>query len=97
MFGLVPRREAILYYLYMMSDGEISYDEEKLFNEICKELKLNESDKETVIAEANKIVSDSSSIISAIKDNKFDPDDIFSLFRKSSFAIKIWNLEMKKK
>ena len=29
--------EALLYYLYMMADGEVTYSEEKIFDTICKE------------------------------------------------------------
>ena len=47
--------QAKLYYLYMMSDGEISDDEKKLFNKICKKLYLNADDKKTIRQECNKI------------------------------------------
>ena len=30
------RGQAKLYYLYMMADGEVSYSEEKIFDEICR-------------------------------------------------------------
>ena len=34
MFGSDCKGEAVLYYLYMMADGEVSYSEEKIFDEI---------------------------------------------------------------
>lgn len=35
------REQAKLYYLYMMSDGEVSEKEENLFKEICRSLELD--------------------------------------------------------
>ena len=46
---LFREKEATLYYLYMMSDGEISYAEEKIFNKICSELDINSQMKKSVI------------------------------------------------
>lgn len=43
------RSQAVLYYLYMKADFEISAREAKLFNTICDKLELDESDKEDVI------------------------------------------------
>lgn len=42
------RGQAKLYYLYMMSDGEVSDGEKKLFDKICKELYLDADDKKQV-------------------------------------------------
>lgn len=50
------KEEAMLYYLYMMSDGEVSYSEEKLFNELCRDLGLNEEDKQSVITKVLELV-----------------------------------------
>ena len=47
--------QAKLYYLYMMSDGEISDDEKKLFNKICRKLYLDADDKKRIKQECNKI------------------------------------------
>lgn len=49
------RGQAKLYYLYMMSDGEVSSNEKKLFNSICKELYLNTDDKKCIIKECEEI------------------------------------------
>lgn len=88
--------EAALYYLYMMSDGEISYNEEKIFNEICKELELSEAEKQSVIANAKKLASDSKMAKKAIKNNDIDPDGWFDTYRSMRgipyMARIIWNL-----
>ena len=49
------RGQAKLYYLYMMSDGEVSDGEKKLFDKICKELYLDADDKKQVKQECNEI------------------------------------------
>lgn len=41
MFGDKSSEEAVLYYLYMMADGNISYSEEKIFDELCEKLRLS--------------------------------------------------------
>lgn len=49
--------QAKLYYLYMISDGEITDNEKRMFNLICKELYLDGVEKEAVIKECKEIVS----------------------------------------
>ena len=49
------RGQAKLYYLYMMSDGEVSDNEKKLFDKICKELYLDADDKKSIKQECNEI------------------------------------------
>lgn len=49
------RGQAKLYYLYMMSDGEVSDGEEKLFDKICKELYLDADDKKQIRQDCNEI------------------------------------------
>lgn len=69
----IRNQEAKLYYLYMMSDGAISYSEEKIFDEICHDLGLNEEEKDEAINESKEIVFASEAAIelidSAIKTN----------------------------
>ena len=48
------RKQAKLYYLYMMSDGEVSDNENKIFDKICKELYLNAEDKKNIKKNAMK-------------------------------------------
>ncbi len=48
--------EAKLYYLYMLSDGAISYGEKKLFDSICKELKITDEDKEELVKECQELI-----------------------------------------
>ena len=49
------RGQAKLYYLYMMSDGEVSDGEKKLFDKICKELYLDADDKKQVKQECKGV------------------------------------------
>ena len=49
------REQAKLYYLYMMSDGEVSDGEKKLFDKICKELYLDAEDKKNIKQDCNEI------------------------------------------
>lgn len=49
------RGQAKLYYLYMMSDGDVSDGEMKLFDNICKELYLDADDKKRIKQECKEI------------------------------------------
>lgn len=49
------RGQAKLYYLYMMSDGDVSDNEKKIFNLICKDLYLDDDDKKCIIKECEEI------------------------------------------
>lgn len=49
------REQGKLYYLYMMSDGEVSEKEENLFKEICRSLELDVDDIKKVKAECMEI------------------------------------------
>lgn len=49
------RGQAKLYYLYMMSDGDVSDGEKKLFDNICKELYLDVDEKKEIKQECNEI------------------------------------------
>ncbi len=49
------RGQAKLYYLYMMSDGDVSDGEKKLFDKICKKLYLDADDKKRIKQECNEI------------------------------------------
>lgn len=95
MLGRMKKEEAMLYYLYMLSDGEISYSEEKLFNEICKELNLNEEVKQSVIARCKEIAQDPKVAFDVIMNEKIDEQvfrDLVGLNHASSRARIIWNL-----
>lgn len=56
-FGNNKKKEAMLYYLYMMSDGEVSYSEKKMFDEICTELEIGSDEKEEAITECLELVT----------------------------------------
>lgn len=49
------RGEAKLYYLFMMSDGEVSANEKDIFNTICKGLSIDADEKRKIIKECNEI------------------------------------------
>ncbi|MBR6664953.1 MAG: hypothetical protein IKL22_04450 [Lachnospiraceae bacterium] len=49
------RGQAKLYYLYMMSDGEVSTNEKKLFTTICKEIDVDADAKKGIIKECERI------------------------------------------
>lgn len=52
------RGQAKLYYLYMMSDGEISDSEMKLFDKICEELHIDEEDKKKIELQCSEIIKE---------------------------------------
>lgn len=96
MFGTGQKEEAMLYYLYMMSDGEVSYSEEKLFNEICKELNLSEEDKQLAVVRCKEIAKDPKATLDVIMSEKIDEQvgRAWLGLKKdtSSLAKIIWNL-----
>lgn len=89
------REEMMLYYLYMMSDGGISYNEQNMFNDICKEMRVDEGIKHSVIAECKEIAKHSENTLDIIKSENIDEivrSGIFGLKNASSLATIIWNL-----
>ena len=95
MSGTGQKEEAMLYYLYMMSDGEVSYSEEKLFVQICKEMNVNEEDKQAVIDRCKEIANDPKTAFDIIKCEKIDDQvghDGSGLKDASTLARIIWNL-----
>ncbi len=95
MFEKGQKEEAMLYYLYMMADGEVSYSEEKLFAEICKEMKIDEYDKQVVIDGCNEITKESTDILNVIIRENLDYQvgQGWSGFKDASALARIiWNL-----
>lgn len=91
----MERKEAMLYYLYMMSDGEVSSNEKALFNEICKKGKLDDYAKKEVIDRCNEIAKTSKSSLDIIVDEKMDEQVgrwWFGLRSESTRAGIMWNL-----
>lgn len=87
--------EAMLYYLYMMADGEVTDNEEKIFKKICKELSVMAEDKKAVIKKCKELVEREKSAFNAIIVEKIDEKaSIDSFFKKddSRLAHIIWNL-----
>lgn len=72
MVNLWKTDEATLYYLFMMADGEITYDEEKLFNAICMELSIDTDEKNDVINRCIQLTSETDNIYNIIIREKLD-------------------------
>jgi hypothetical protein len=66
MVGGSTSAEATLYYLYMMSDGNVSYSEEKIFDEICRSLDLDQKEKNAVIQKCNDLMGAGTDAFSVI-------------------------------
>lgn len=87
--------EGKLYYLFMMADGEVAYSEEKIFNQICKELEIESETKEKIIENCKDKVKESKDLFSVIVREKIDEEagsNWFGLRDASSLARIIWNL-----
>ncbi len=61
------KKEPMLYYLFMASDGTISYKEEKLFDVICKDLDIDEEEKQEIITECEEALREESVAFNHIK------------------------------
>lgn len=94
------RQQAKLYYLYMMSDGDISDNEKRLFNTICKKLQLDANDKKNIMAECKEITDEEGlNCIQVIRKNAKEPH-IFGVLdigltgyaSDKDKAIILWNL-----
>ena len=95
LYGINRKNEAMLYYLYMMCDGEVSYSEEKVFNKICNDLKIEKKDVEEVITDCRVLAPDPESAFSVIVREKIEENVInqwFGISNKSERARIIWNL-----
>lgn len=86
--------EAMLYYLYMMADGEVAYSEEKIFDSLCNELKIDYDTKDSVIEKCKALVDGKLSVFSIIIREKLDEQVGKNWFERdeSSSARIIWNL-----
>ena len=93
--------QAKLYYLYMLSDGEASDNEKKLFTTICKELSIDADEKKSIIKECKNIPFDN--IFDEIKGLAGEPveekNDIYKLAvalsmfgNADDYASILWNL-----
>lgn len=78
--------QAKLYYLYMMSDGEISDDEKNLFNKICRKLYLDADDKKRIKQECNKIY----------KEEKMTCIDVIERNAEKSYVYRVLDIGLKK-
>lgn len=87
--------EIMLYYLYMMADGEVSYSEEKIFDTICKELGIDNDERDSVIKKCNELVDSTANVFDIIIEEKIDEQigqGWFGLRDASSLARIVWNL-----
>lgn len=95
MFESNCKAEAVLYYLYMMADGEVSSGEEKLFDEICKELNLDTDEKNSVIERCREFAPDKTDALNIMVREKIDKqagEGGWGLKNASDLARIIWNL-----
>lgn len=98
MFNLLfgTKEEVMLYFLYMMSDGEITYSEEKLFDQICSEMYLEPNAKKEAIEECLKLAKRPEDAFDIIISEKLDESVCESRFRRQNTEVSlsriIWNL-----
>lgn len=98
MFDMFNNRteEAMLYYLYMMADGEVAYSEEKVFDSLCNELKMDCDTKNSVIEKCKTLVDGRLSIFNIIIREKLDEQAGKTRYGmekdESGLARIIWNL-----
>lgn len=68
------RGQAKLYYLYIMSGGDVSDGEKKLFDKICKELYLDADDQKRIKQECNEICKEEKmTCIEVVEKNAEEP------------------------
>lgn len=89
--------EAVLYYLYMMADGEISYSEEKIFDVLCKEMNVVEDDQKEIQEECQRLAPEKSYVLYQLYESSLlkQLEDKRTLFWKLTKWEKreiIWNL-----
>ena len=58
--------ETALYYFFMKADGNISYDEMKMFNELCKTNNINGDTKENILKYCNDFSGTSKDFIGSL-------------------------------
>lgn len=98
LYGSNGNAEIMLYYLYMMADGEVSPNEKKIFNTICKELNIDNDVKNSVIKKCKEVVDDIENIFNIIVREKIDEEAgqvgfMFFHFKSTSNTARIiWNL-----
>ena len=89
------RYEAILYYLYMMADGEVTYSEEKIYDEIFRELQIELEVKNKIIEKCKEYVVSKDDMLNIIINEKIDEQvgqHMGELRDASSLARIVWNL-----
>lgn len=95
MFGNSRKKEATLYYLYMMADGEVSHKEERIFHTICNELDLTEADQNSIIETCKELTAGTDPIFRVMVREKMDEqmcEGWFGLKGVSGLARIVWNL-----
>ncbi len=89
-------KEAKLYYLFMMADGEISYSEEKLFDKLCKELDISGDTKKDIEQNCKELYKNKKDIFSLIVSERVveavENDWLEVAKHNKRLATVIWNL-----
>lgn len=87
--------EILLYYLYMIADDNISYSEEKMFDQICNELNVSIDEKKAVINSCGELYNTKADIFDIIIQEKIYEKvrmNYDSQIEISSLIRIIWNL-----
>ncbi len=93
------QKEPILYYLYMASDGSISYKEEKIFDVICEDLEIDSEEKKEIVAICKEALVEEDNVFSLVKSlipSQKSEDIGYQVFFNALSSINkervIWNL-----
>lgn len=88
--------EAMLYYLYIMSDGVVSKSELELFDSICEKMALDEEEKQKAVDQCKLTTMYYNNILDIIMANSIDSGAGKGIFgapkKKSELTRIIWNL-----
>ena len=90
MIGIYTIEEAKLYYLYMLADGEVHSGEKTKFDQICKELKIEQEAEKKIIKDCKNSEKQSQDLLNVIISEKID--EKAGVQNASSQARVIWNL-----
>lgn len=94
-FGNVRIEETTLYYLYMLVDGNVTNKKKDIFDDLCRELKVDSDEKKEIINICKKKIEGQASVLDVIVTEKFDEQvgrRWMGLRDASSLARVIWNL-----
>ena len=62
----------MLYYLSMMGDGEVTNEEKKIFEKLCKTLELDDEDKNVAVSACKELYQKYGDVVTAVKEERID-------------------------